>query len=476
MGTLGSIFDLARGSLLGDQAALNATANNVANQNTVGYTRQTVAFTAGDSVSLSMGVQVTGTAPAEVTSSRRDRVLEQRVQQETQAAAGSAARSDGLSQIEGVFALSSGAGTAGSTRLGTAFEKFFTSLTALAGGPTDGATRASVLTAGQELTGAFNAAAKGLGQITAGLQAAVGGSVRVVNGLTATIAGLNRAIGAHVGQGSGGGDAGRLEDQRQTAIAELSKYVGLDQVKTEGNGITLTTRGGAVLVEGDQAATLTAVNVGSGVAIKDSAGKDVGATISDGSVGGQLVVLQQDVPSALSALDQLAYNVANAVNAQNAAGMKGTSGTSGAVAGGPLFFSGASAVGAAGALRLVTSDVSALATAASGEGSGGNGNANALAALVNAKDAGGSTFADTLSALVGTVGVTAGAMKEESSADAASLAQITSQRDQLSGVNLDEEAASLSQYQRSYEAAAKVFSIVNLLIGSAINLGTVTAV
>jgi flagellar hook-associated protein 1 FlgK len=38
-------------------------------------------------------------------------------------------------------------------------------------------------------------------------------------------------------------------------------------------------------------------------------------------------------------------------------------------------------------------------------------------------------------------------------------------------VSLDQEAANLTQYQRSYEAAAHVFSIVNTLLASAINLG-----
>ena len=36
MGTLASLMDLARQSLMANQAALNVTSNNVANQNTPG--------------------------------------------------------------------------------------------------------------------------------------------------------------------------------------------------------------------------------------------------------------------------------------------------------------------------------------------------------------------------------------------------------------------------------------------------------
>ncbi|XWK66388.1 flagellar basal body rod C-terminal domain-containing protein [Tunturiibacter gelidiferens] len=40
----------------------------------------------------------------------------------------------------------------------------------------------------------------------------------------------------------------------------------------------------------------------------------------------------------------------------------------------------------------------------------------------------------------------------------------------------DEEASNLTQYQRSYQAASQVFSIVDTLMASAINLGEQTTV
>jgi flagellar hook-associated protein FlgK len=85
VGSLTSLFDVARSALASDQLALSVTSNNVANQNTVGYTRQVVSFSSLDSVTLSnsggTGSSATVTASE---SSKRDRVLEQRVQQQTQ--------------------------------------------------------------------------------------------------------------------------------------------------------------------------------------------------------------------------------------------------------------------------------------------------------------------------------------------------------------------------------------------------------
>ncbi len=108
MGTLTSVLDIAKQALMTDQFALNVTANNVANQNTPGYTREVVNFETEDSVSLSGGTQSTGVTATEA--SQRDRVLEQRVQQQTQAVAQSGALGSALQQVENIFGLTSSTG------------------------------------------------------------------------------------------------------------------------------------------------------------------------------------------------------------------------------------------------------------------------------------------------------------------------------------------------------------------------------
>ena len=148
MGTLSALVDLARSALQVDQQALNATSNNVANQNTPGYTREVVNFETGqDSVTLSNGLQ-TATAPTAETTSVRDRVLEQRVDQATQIQASTAAQSAVLSQVEDVFGLSGSTATAGSTELGTSLNALFSSFTALSASPSNAATREAVLQRG----------------------------------------------------------------------------------------------------------------------------------------------------------------------------------------------------------------------------------------------------------------------------------------------------------------------------------------
>jgi len=67
-------------------------------------------------------------------------------------------------------------------------------------------------------------------------------------------------------------------------------------------------------------------------------------------------------------------------------------------------------------------------------------------------------------------------VSEENTTQQASLTQLTTQQSSLSGVSEDQEASNLTLYERSYDAAAKVFSIVDELMASALNLGEETTV
>lgn len=460
MGTLTSLFDLTRTALSNDQAALNATANNVANQNTTGYTRKVVSFSAGDSVTISNGSVVSISQPGVKVASLRDRVLEQRVQQQTQVASASSAQAAALAQVESVFSLTGSSATAGATQIGTAIDSFFSAATALAAAPSDAATKQGVLSAAGALASSFQSAATQLGQVTAAVAGEIRTSIPQVNALAASIAKLNAQITAN----SPGVDAGALEDQRQAAIAQLSQYVGLTQVTNESNGISLTTQGGTVLVSGGSSNQLTAVSTNSGTTIHDGSGADVSGTIQGGSLGGQLTAQNVTLPGVTASLDAVAYRVGTAVNTINSAG----------VGGGPIFSLPATAAGAAATISLLPGAI--VAGAAVGEGSTGNTNALALEDLGTATDASGTTIAGQFAALLSQVGTQSAAVQEASATDTASLAQLTTQRDALSGVSLDDEAASLSQYQRSYQAAAKVLSVLDQLLAAAINIGTQTSV
>lgn len=466
MGTLTSLMDLSRQALMADQNALDVTSTNVANQNTPGYTRQVVSWQSADAVTLSGLTYSTGITSTAV--SQRDRILEQRVQQQTQSQAQSSAVEAALQQVQDIFGLTSTGMSASSTALGSATDAFFSSLSALEGNPSDASTRQGVLTAANTLASVFNSAANQLEQVTSGLNQQVGSIVGQINALTSTIASLNQQLGG----ANPDANTGALEDQRQLAITQLSQYVGLNQMKTEGNGITLTTSNGAVLVSGSQSFAMSTTQIaGTAHVLAGANATDVTSGLSGGQLGGILQARDQKLPAYASALDNLTFGIGTAINQQNELGMDGNGNP-----GQAIFSLPSTAAGAAVSIQVATNDPAAIAAAAVGEGSAGNGNAIAMADLSTANLSGGQTASGLLASFLGQIGNDTAGATAESTAQQATLTQLTSRRNAFSGVSLDEEAANLTQYQRSYEAAAKVFSIVNSIMASALNLGVQTTV
>jgi flagellar hook-associated protein 1 len=471
MGTLTSILDIAQQALMADQFALNVTANNVANQNTPGYTREVVNFTTEDSVSLSGGTQSTGVTATE--SSQRDRVLEQRVQQQTQAVAQSGALGSALQQVENIFGLSTTSSTSNSSgvtssALGSAITGLFSSLSALEGDPSDTATRQSVLSAASGLASAFNDASNQLSQLSSSLNQQVSSDATQVNALTTSIASLN----AQIVSTSPTGDAGTLEDQRQQDIAQLSQLVGLDQISTSQNGISLTTSGGALLVSGSQSFAMSTTQVGGNAhVVAGDPPQDVTANLTGGDLGGTLQARDQNLATYSNQLDNLAFSLGTAVNQQNEQGFD-SNGNPGQA----IFSLPSIQAGAAGQITVSATSPSAVAAATIGEGSSGNDNATALANLATANTVGSQTAIGFLASFMGQVGSDASAATTENTGQQATLTQLTTQRDSLSAVSTDQEAANLTEFQRAYQASSEVFNIVNTLMASAINLGEETTV
>jgi flagellar hook-associated protein 1 FlgK len=89
---------------------------------------------------------------------------------------------------------------------------------------------------------------------------------------------------------------------------------------------------------------------------------------------------------------------------------------------------------------------------------------------------GSQTATGFLASFLAQVGSDTSGVTTNNTAQQAALTQLTTQRDSLSGVSLDQEASNLTQYQRSYQAASQVFTIVDSLMASAINLGVETTV
>ncbi len=104
-------------------------------------------------------------------------------------------------------------------------------------------------------------------------------------------------------------------------------------------------------------------------------------------------------------------------------------------------------------------DVLSVAPTPAGAVAANNGNANALLSLRDAAITGGRTPTDAWSDALADIGVRVQSAQTASTVSQAVAQQAEGQRADKSGVNLDEEAARLIQYQQSYQAAAKVLQV-----------------
>jgi len=472
MGTISSAFSLMSQALDADQAALNIVANNVANANTPGYTQETPNWQENQPVEISgisYGEGVTETGATSV----RDRVLSERLDQQQQLASASGSRLAALNTVQALFTPDSGSTTSTAGDIGSDLTAFFNSFSSLEANPTDNALRQQVLSTASTLAGDVSNAAASLNSQRSALDQEAAGVTSQVNTLTASLAQLNQQIQS----ASPDADAGTLEDQRQLDLSQLSKLIGINQITTENNGLSITTTSGQLLVSEGSSFQMTAGTVG-GITHFFVGTTDVTAQLASGGgeMGGYLTARDQDIPNVLGSLDQLAYSVSTQVNTLNNTGTD-LDGATGTVASPLYIFSQPAAVaGSAAAMSVVMSDPNDVAAAGPGQGTGDNSNATAMANLARQSVVNGQTPTNYYSNLVTTLGSTVSGVQSENTAQNASVTQLQTQSDALSSVNLNDEASSMTLLERSYQAASQVFTMLNTIMAAALNLGDQTTV
>ena len=145
-----------------------------------------------------------------------------------------------------------------------------------------------------------------------------------------------------------------------------------------------------------------------------------------------------------------------------------------AIPGGNLFVPPpVSGKGAAANLAVQITDPALIAASSDGT-AGSNGNVAVLSAVQNQAVAGGQTPTDYYSNIVFSVGNDVSNGSAELSSSQLVLNQLQDQRGSISGVNLNEEAANMVEYQRAYDAAANVVTTINDMLFTVINMSTLT--
>jgi flagellar hook-associated protein 1 FlgK len=455
MGSLYATLGIALGAMEAGRGAVEITSNNIANVNTTGYSREQVNLLENAPVEVGNILFGTGVNLGQTTSVR-DSLLEQRLDQENQSASQLNSFLGAMNQVQSLFNETAGSG------LQSPLTAFFNSLTQLSTDPSNVSYRNGVLTAGQNLAAAIRQDSSNLQSLQGNTDLSVVQTVNQVNQLTQQIAGLNVQISGLVSVGQ---DAGAFLDQRTQLIRQLSGLIDVSETNAGNGTLTISTTGGTSMVDAGQSFALsTKVNANNTYHNVFFNATDITSTISGGSMGGLLQARDVAIPGVLNQLDTLAYNLETSFNSQSRAGFDANGNV-----GVDFFTQPASAAGAASSIAVAISDPNLVA--ASSDGSvGSNGNAQALVNLQNQKIIGGQTPYNYYSNLVFQIGNQVSQAQSEQTAVGLVQKQLADQRGAVSAVSLDEEAVNLIRYQGAYEASANVVNVVNQLLTTTLNM------
>jgi flagellar hook-associated protein 1 FlgK len=348
----------------------------------------------------------------------------------------------------------------GTTGIPNAINNLFAGFSALATNPNDTTARQSVIDQARELAKSFNSTAANLASVQGNARQQISSQVDAINHLASLVQIYNTTQ-----QSSAAGASDPIVDAKlHDTLQQLSGYAGVQVLRQNDGSITLLLGGQTPLVVGKIqykiAANITSAPTAS---ILDSTGADITSLVSGGSLSGSLKAVNESIPSYQGSLNQLAQGIADSVNTTLAAGVD-ASGNAGA----PLFTYNSSA-DAASSLAVTGIAPGELAAASVGA-PGGNGNALALSAIGNTPTLNGFTFTTFYGNLSATVGRDVASAADSQTVQAQLLAQAQAQRTSLSGVSLDEEAVRLVDFQRAYQATAKMVTVLDQLSQDTINM------
>ncbi|MBV6459614.1 MAG: hypothetical protein HONBIEJF_02764 [Fimbriimonadaceae bacterium] len=438
------------------QRALETAGHNIANVNTAGYSRQVVDFSSTEAATLySNGRQALGSGVTISSINRiRDLFLEARMQGAGADLSKFSTQASTLKRIEKLFNEPGDAGIA------SALNRMFDAWSGLASNPNDAGARIEVRNAGEALTQRVRSTYQQLNDLAAQLTGEVSGTIDQINQISKEIAELNAKI--RFGK-AGGGSPNDLMDQRDRLIGELSTYV---QVHTSefDDGTVAVYASQFTLVESNVAHSYPSTFNAGTYSVTDGVNTyDVRSGTLYGLMSGLNAITSQQ-----SQLDLLANTLKTEFNLLHTTGIN-PNGTTGI-----QFFADAAVQTGAIDFSLsaqVLADINNISSGTSGN-AGDGGLALSLSDLRSQGlgALGTKTFQDYYGDALGRLGQDAEHAESSRDTQNVIVQQIEAQRASISGVSIDDEMANMLRFQRSYQAAARVLSVLDQVTEDLVNL------
>ena len=312
---MSDIFQISVSALQAFQAAINVTANNVANASTPGYDRESIDLS--EALPQSNGTSTVGSGVAVQGISRAFSQTQINQLNNSQSSLGSLnALQNYSTQIDNLFGTTIGG-------LSTAVQNYYNAWSNVASNPTSTAARQSLVSDAQAVGNSFQTASGELNSLNSDVNARITSDVQQINGIGSAISALNSQIVLATAQ-NGGQAPNELLDQRDQQVSNLSNLVGVTTT-TDSNGALNVFVGGQPLVLQGQTYQLTTVgnqfNASQLEIGSTSTTALLSPNITSGDLGGLLAARSQVINPALNQLGQVATTLAQTVNTQQAQGL-----------------------------------------------------------------------------------------------------------------------------------------------------------
>lgn len=429
--------------------ALANVGDNISNAQTPGYARRTTRLeelagsgemTLYHAAGQANGVRVTGV----------NRLTDQWLVDGSRTAGADAGQT--AARLPWLQATESGLAQGGND-VGVALTGLFNSADQLSADPTDTTLRTQFLNAVDGTATALRRTAASLSAAGAG---AAGTATGVVTQLNTDLSALKKVNDGLLRARDGSTDQAGLLDERDRLLDAIGTAVpiSVSYDNRQAATVRLGSASGPLMLSGPAGAATFGLTVASDGRLAFSL-SSVGGPIVPGS--GQLAGLVEagdHIADQRSALDTLATQIANDLNSAHAAGIDANGNP-----GGALF-----ALGAGGAATIVANTLSPDGVAAA-DASSANGNLLALSGLRGS----GGVEAGWAALVAGQSQSVSTARAEDAAASSRRDGAFAARAD-ISGIDLDHEAADLLRFQQAYEGSARVIQVAKDTLQSILNI------
>ncbi|MCE3009803.1 MAG: flagellar hook-associated protein FlgK [Proteobacteria bacterium] len=468
MSKISSMMDIGKRSMLNSQSALQTVSHNIANKATEGYSRQRVELTTAQPIgegNLQIGM---GTRASLVTRTNNP-WLEKQIQGETGKLGFEQGRTDSLQRVEQVFNEQMNKG------LNQYITDFFNSFRELSNNPESTTSRTMVKEASEGLVMDFKRVINQLEAAQKDADEQIRNEINEVNKMVREVATLNEKVAQVEIQGMPANDA---RDRRDLLLKKLTEKIDIKFAEGSQGMVTVSTAGNAILVSGYDSYEIGTYRDPVSERMELTYAGVPGATpfnitdrVRGGTVGGAISVRDHVIEDLKEKIDSVALTLAEEVNKAHTLGFD-RAGRQGV----ELFqFERVPGQSFAKHMKLnesITLDVNRIAAGAKPGAAGDNTVANVISQIQNKAlmDGGSATIDDYYNSQVGSVGVLAQRAVKTKESQQNILNQLSNIRESISGVSLDEETTNMIEFQKAFEASARVIKAADEMLETVLSL------